>query len=171
MKNTRSKIIIYIIIVGGFILQPVISFASSLVIKIDSPTKFYEKHHQFKLLVTFSNISKQSFIVFPVYIRREYKPLDGQSLQYSPYPGPVIDAWLGAISLKPGQSETVTYDGMRDGDGAWVLMPGRYKLVVRLNILPNNFDYSTPNKKIVGENIWLGNIKSEAININYLYGK
>ena len=171
MKNMRSKLIVYVVFVVGFILQPVFCFASSLVIKIDSPTKSYKKHHQFKLLVTFSNISKQSFIVFPAYIRREYTPLDSQSSQYSPYPGPVIDPWRGAISLKPGQSETVTYDGMRDGDGVWSLMAGRYKLAVRLNVLPNNYDYSTPNKKIVGTNIWLGNIKSESININYLYGK
>jgi len=171
MKNMRSKLIIYIVFVVGFILQPVFCFASSLVIKIDSPTKSYKKYHQFKLLVTFSNISKQSFIVFPAYIRREYKPLDGQSLKYTRFPGPVIDPWHGTISLKPDQSKTVTYDGMRDGDGRWQLMPGRYKLAVRLNVLPNNYHYSTPNKKIVGTSIWLGNIKSEAININYLYGK
>jgi len=166
----RSKILIYIVCVVGLVLNPVFCFASSLIIEIDSPTKPYKKHHQFKLLVTFSNISSQSFVVFPSYIRREYKPLDGQRLRYTPYPGPVIDPWFGAILLEPGESETITYEGMRDGDGMWDLMPGRYKLAATLNVLPNNYDYPTPNKQIVGANIWLGNIKSNKININYLYG-
>jgi len=167
----RTKLLIYIVCVAVLAVKPVFCFASSLTIKINSPTKSYQNHHQFKLLVTFSNVSKQSFVVFPAYIRREYSPLDGQSIQYTPYPGPVIDPWFSAILLDPGQSKIVTYNGIRDGDGLWNLMPGRYQLAVTLNVLPNSYDYPTPNKKMAGKNIWHGNITSETINIDYLHEK
>ena len=165
------KLLICLIFLIGFTSQPLSCLASSLQIKIDSPTKFYTNPNLFKLAVTIYNTGEQPFVVFPAYTRRVYKPLDEQSFQYSPYPGPVIDPWYSAISLELGHSQTLTFNGMQDRDGVWNLTPGRYELSVSLNVLPNSYYSLSPSKNIEGIDIWHGEIESKSIYIKFFEQK
>lgn len=162
----------------GLIFQSAVCFASSLEIQIDSPTRNYgyKGQTQFKLLVTFSNSSAKSFVVFPYLVRRKYVPLDGQNVRFLPYPGPKIDPWYSAITLHPGQKKTIIYNGMKNGDGKWRLNPGRYKLSVTLDV-PNSSYYpsllnSAHSRSLIKNgkkdiDVWHGSAVSNSIRINY----
>jgi hypothetical protein len=164
MKLKSLSIFVFTI---GLFYQPVFCFASSLTLKIESPTKTYKIPSQFELLITFHNISDKPFIVFPAHVRRKYTPLDGQNVRFNPYPGPAIDPWRTAIVLKPGEIKTTTFKGMRNGDGDWHLEPGRYELCVTLYVATTS-SFETQTNKYKGIDIWRGNAASESIKIHYL---
>lgn len=154
----------------GLLFNPVFCHASSLILKIDSPTKRYKDHNQFVLSVAFHNTGDQSYIVFPAYIRRKYIPLDGQKAQYYPYPSPVIDPWSSAIVLSGREINKITFKGMRDGDGFWRLEPGQYDLSVSL-FVANTSAFGTVANKYKDIEIWRGMVESENIRVNYLNKK
>ncbi len=151
----------------GFIFQPTLCFSSTLTLIIESPAKVYEDHNQFELSVKFHNISDKPFIVFPAYVRRKYTSLDSQSFRYLALPAPAINPWPGAIILASGQSKTITFNGMRDGNDRWHLTPGRYKLSVSLHVASTS-SFETWGK-YKGIDVWRGIAESKNIIINYDY--
>lgn len=160
----QLKFLSVLVYTVGFIFQPILCFASTLTLIIESSAKIYENHNQFELSVKFHNISDKPFIVFPVYVRRKYTSLDSQGFHYSPLPAPAIDPWRSAIILASGQSKTITFNGMRDGNGVWRLTPGRYKLSVSLRVASTS-SFETWGK-YKGIDVWRGIAESKSIIIN-----
>ena len=166
-QRMKLKTLSLYIGVMGLCAIPVICFASSLVLTIDSSTKSYKNHDEFEMSVTFHNTSDKPYVVFPAYVRRIYIPIDGQNAQFTTYPGPVINPWSTAITLNGREMKTIKFSGMRNGDGFWGLEPGRYDLSVSLFIATSS-TFATDDEKYKDVDVWRGKVESEKIRIHYL---
>ena len=148
------------------LLLPALSHAS-LTIQIQSSTPSYGDPAAFEFSVIVQNRGDFPLVVLPHAIRRDYSALDSGSVEYLPYPGPPMPPWGGAFSLQPGQTRTLTFIGMRDGDGSWNIEAGRYELRMILSV---SSDIARSAKKHVahfGAAIWQGDLQSSAIVITY----
>lgn len=114
------------------------------------------------------NIGGSPVIVLPQSLRRQYLSLGAGAAHYSPYPGPPIRPWKDAFLLRPGQSRTLTFRGMRDGDGVWKVDPGRYELSIRLSVTSGEVEASSSQVKDLGAAIWQGDIQSSSIRVTCL---
>ena len=114
------------------------------------------------------NIGGAPVIVLPQSLRRQYLSLGAGAAHYSPYPGPPIRPWKYAFLLRPGQSRTLTFRGMRDGDGVWKVDPGRYELNIRLSVTSGEVEASSSQVKDLGAAIWQGDIQSSSIRVTCL---
>ena len=140
---------------------------ANLAIEVHSSTPTFADPAAFELSVIIENRGGAPVVVLPQALRRVYRALGSGSATYSPYPGPPVPPWNGAFSLQPDQSRTLTFVGMRDGDGVWKIEPGRHELRVRLSV-PSEFAKSAePHVAHFGAIIWQGDIQSPAILITY----
>lgn len=140
---------------------------ADLAIEIQSPTATFADPATFELSVTIQNRGEASIVVLPQRLRRAYSALGSGSATYSPHPGPPMAPWNGAFALRPGQSRTLTYVGMDDGDGHWRIEPGRYALRVRLGVSSEFAGAAEAHVAHFGAVIWQGDIQSSAIVVTY----
>ena len=167
MKYMGLKTVGLCLIFVGFAFTTSYSVASNLELTLASSTSSYSNPNEFNLSVTFQNTSDKQFIVFPVYVRRNYTSLDGKKAEYIPYPGPAINPWPTAIVLNGGEVKTANFKGMQNGDGIWTLEPGQYELGAILTIAPEAIFGVVPDK-YKGMDIWRGSIETGVIKIHYL---
>jgi hypothetical protein len=140
---------------------------ANLAIEVQSSTPAFADPAAFELSVIIQNRGGASIVVLPQALRRVYWAPGSGSATYSPYPGPPVPPWNGAFSLRPGQSRTLTFVGMRDGDGVWKIEPGRYELRVRLSVSSEFAKSAESRVAHFGAIIWQGDIQSSAILITY----
>ncbi len=140
---------------------------ASLTIQVQSSVPIYDNPFAFELFVIIQNRGSFPLVVLPQALRREYSPVGSGSAEYSPYPGPAMAPWKGAFSLQPGQARTLTFTGMRDGDGSWRIGPGRYELRVRLSVTPDVVEASRSQLENLEGAIWQGDIQSSNIRVTY----
>jgi hypothetical protein len=148
------------------ILLPVPSHAN-LTIRVQSSTPLYDDPPAFELSVIVENRGGIPLVVLPQALRRVYSAVGSGSAEYTPYPGPPVPPWKGAFSLQPGQTRTLTFVGMRDGDGSWKIEPGRYELRVILSVSGDTAKSAEEHVAHLGAAIWQGNLQSSAILITY----
>jgi hypothetical protein len=156
------------ILIGAMfaLLLPAFSHAS-LTIRVQSSTPIYDDPSAFELSVIVQNRGSSPLVVLPQALRRVYAALGSGSAEYSPYPGPPVPPWKGAFSLQPGQTRTLTFVGMRDGDGSWKIEPGRYELRVRLSVSGDTAKSAEEHVAHFGATIWQGNLQSSATLVTY----
>jgi len=147
-------------------LQPAPSHAS-LTIEIRSSTPVYDDPAAFEFSVIVQNRGSFSLVVLPHALRRVYAAVGSGSAEYSPYPGPPMPPWRGAFSLQPGQTQTLTFVGMRDGDGLWNLQAGRYALHVVLSVSSDVAKSAEEHVAHFGAAIWQGDYQSSVILVTY----
>ena len=162
MKLTRNQLAMALV---GAICALLLSTAShaNLTIRVESSTPVYDDPAIFELSVIIQNLGSSRLVVLPQSLRREYSAAASGSATYTPYPGPPVPPWKGAFSLEPGQSRTLAFVGMRDGDGSWKIDPGRYELRVRLSVSGETARSAEKHVAHFGAAIWRGNLQSSAI--------
>ncbi len=148
------------------LLLPALSHAS-LTIEIQSSTPIYDDPAAFEFSVTVQNRGRFPLVVLPHALRRVYAAVGSGSAEYSPYPGPPMPPWRGAFSLQPGQTRTLTFVGMHDGDGLWNLQAGRYALHVVLSVSSDVAKSAEEHVAHFGAAIWQGDFQSPAILVTY----
>ena len=157
-----------IILIGAmFALLLPASSQANLTIRVQSSTPIYDDPSAFELSVIVQNRGSISLVVLPQSLRRGYAAVGSGSAEYTPYPGPPVPPWMGAFSLQPGQTRTLTFVGMRDGDGSWKLEPGRYELRVFLGVAGDTAKSAEEHVAHFGAAIWQGNLHSTAILVTY----
>ena len=149
--------------------QPVYSLEPSIKIRIDSTTKEFKDPAKFVLIVEIYNMTGEGLVIFPAYINRSFKPLDGQDSHFNPYPGPAVDPWLTAILIDAGERKTIKMRGLKKhGVGFWVLEHGNYNLSVTMHVAPTSiFGVETRKGKFRNSIIWRGTAESNSIKIRY----
>ena len=167
MPNCRLPMVLI-----GAIFALLLSVPSdaSLTIQVQSSTPIYNDPSAFELFVIIQNHGSFPLVVLPQALRRKYSPVGSGSAEYSLYPGPAMAPWKGAFSLQPGQARTLTFTGMRDGDGSWRIEPGPYELRVRLSVTPGVIEASRSQVEHLGGAIWQGDIQSSSIRVTYSPG-
>jgi len=140
---------------------------ASLAIRIQSSTPIYDDPSAFELSVIVQNRGSIPLVILPQALRRVYSAVGSGSAEYSPYPGPPVPPWKGAFCLQPGQTRTLTFVGMRDGDGSWKIEPGRYELRVSLSVSGDTAKSAEEHVSHFGAAIWQGNLQSPAIFVTY----
>ena len=140
---------------------------ANLAIRVQSSTLIYDDPSTFELSVIVQNRGGIPLVVLPQALRRVYSAVGSNSAEYSPYPGPRVPPWEGAFSLQPGQTRTLTFVGMRDGDGSWKIEPGRYELRVILSVSGDTAKSAEEHVAHFGAAIWQGNLQSAVILVTY----
>lgn len=166
MESSYRRILM-LLIGGMFALHLADPVHASLAIRIESSTPIFADPASFELSVIIQNRGSASVVVLPQALRRMYSAVDSGSPTYSPYPGPPIAPWKGAFPLQPGESRTLVFVGMRDGDGIWKVDPGRYELRVRLSVSSEFGRSAEEHVAQFGAAVWQGDIQSPAILISY----
>ena len=136
-------------------------------IRAESPTPRYSVPERFHLVVTIRNPTKNALGILPGGIRRVYTTLGRGTAGYVPFPGPPLSPWRNAFLLFPGESRTMEFQGMRDGDGVWMLDPGEYHLAVRLTVSADVANFPDFRSSWPGIPVWHGECASEPIPVTY----
>ena len=130
----------------------------------------YDAAESFALEVVFENVGDRPVAVLPAMVRRRYRPLGSGSAAYVPYPGPPIFPWRDAFVLGPGAARTVTFAGMRDGDGIWALGPGAYELSVRYVVEEALAGPAVPaevRRSLGAAGVWVGALETPGIEVAF----
>ena len=151
-------------------IQLALGVEQSLSLRIDSPTREFNDPDQFVLSIEIQNMSGETCVVFPAYLRRNFLPIEGQGAQFVAYPGPVINPWPTALLLNAGERKTVTLSGVeKQGEGVWKLERGSYNLSVSLHVAPTStFGVENPGEEFRNKPVWRGSVESNSITIRYL---
>ena len=143
-------------------------FEPSLEIRIESRSKEVNDISQFVLSVEFHNLSNEEYVVFPAYLRRNFKAVDGQEVRFQPYPGPAVNPWPTAILLKASERKAITLKGVNSAEGMWELEYGHYDLSVSLQVMPTStFGAGDVLELFRNKPIWRGTVKSNSMTIWY----
>jgi hypothetical protein len=164
MKRFRTTMIL---IGAMFALLLPASSRANPTIHVQSSTPNYDNPSAFEMSVIVRNRGRIPLVILPQALRRMYTAAGSGSAEYTPYPGPPVPPWEGAFSLQPGQTHTLTFVGMRDGDGSWKMEPGSYELRVRLNVSADAARSAEEHVAHFGAAIWQGNLRSSAILVTY----
>jgi len=146
---------------------PLADLAESLEIRAESPAPRYSVPERFHFVVTIRNRAKNALVILPGGIRRVYKALDRGSAGYVPFPGPPLSPWRNAFLLFPGESRTMEFQGMRDGDGVWMLDPGEYLLAIRMTVSADVANSPDFRSSWPGIPVWHGECASEPTPVTY----
>jgi hypothetical protein len=114
-------------------------------------------------------MNDEAFVVFPAYINRKFKPIDGQNFRFNPYPSPVVDPWTTAILINAGERKLIILRGVeKHGVGFWMLEHGNYHLSVTMHVAPTSpFGVGNREGKFKTSTIWRGTAESNSIKIRY----
>ena len=167
MVPTRLLIALFLIV---FACGPPLASApeAGLFVRAHSSTPTYSGPADFHFAVVLANREDSAVVVLPGALRRSYTPRSGGAARYIPFPGPRLAPWKGAFLLLPGQTHTLEFTGMRDGDRIWDLEPGRYELTVRFHVTPDLARSAEAHIEELGAPAWEGEATSDPIAVSFV---
>ena len=137
---------------------------------VDEPELAYERPETFRLEAFFENRGRSRVLILPSLIHRQYRPVNGETVTYVPYPGPRLSPWDGAFALDPNETRVVILSGMRERDGLWKLDRGAYSLSLRYVVpeaLEANEDASAEESPFPDTLLWVGELQSQEVTVRY----
>jgi hypothetical protein len=138
-----------------------------LLMWVESAVVAFQRPEEFSLSVAFENSGAGPVVILPESLSREFLSRGKGEATYQPYPGPPVPPWRGALALGAGERKTVTFEGLRDSGGVWLLELGAHLLNLSYKVAKERAELRSLPTGFPEGRIWTGELRPLRLPLTY----